>query len=407
MLTRSTMQHAIKGGMELHGELLSEGLVKNGHKLTIITTKHPHEIEYKSINGVEIYFLKNTVPQAYSNEWWRQSVYKFDELHKKVDFDLVWSQSWAARSCLKKIKQKYKLPVVAILHGTAINGIKNRINSITNIRTFLRFIRYSYKPIHRYLFIDFPIIRSVDTIISVGKELTKEIKRHYFRRLKSVYTVPNGIDISKFNSSNFNDNIRKRYRIEKDSKLILTVSRMSRDKGIHILLHSLSFVKKKFPDTKLLIVGNGSIYLEKLKKLANNLNISESVIFTGYIPNNELPDYYNACDLFIMPTLNEEAFGLTLVEAMACKKVVIVSDVSGSRSIIENGVNGILSPKGNVYALSGNIITILHDQKLAEKISINAQRDVIEKFSVKQMVQDTIEVFERVSSRHVKTRLKK
>ena len=76
-LSRVIAQHNVKGGMEIHADILSRGLVERSHDVTIITTAHPNGLEYEEVEGIKIYYLKNSKAGCYSRQWWKESIKKF------------------------------------------------------------------------------------------------------------------------------------------------------------------------------------------------------------------------------------------------------------------------------------------------------------------------------------------
>ena len=392
ILTRAVVEHGVKGGMEQHCKIISEGFSERGHNVTIITTKNPKGKEYEKIKNVNIYYIQSAPTGIYSKKWWYSSVRKLEELHHENKFDIIISQSWAARSCINKFRYKYKIPTVTIIHGTAINGIKNRISVIYTTRDLLRFIRYIHQLIFRYIFIDIPTIFYSRAIISVATELKNEIKAHYFCWFKRIHVVNNGINVDLFRPKVDCEFLKKKYKLEKNTKIILTVSRITKDKGIHILINCMPHIKEKVTDIKLVIVGDGAGYVETLKELARELDVAEDVIFVGFIPNEQLVYYYNMCDVFVMPTLNQEALSLTLIEAMSCGNIVIASDVSGSRSVIKEKYNGLLFKPNKTNQLAIKLIEILKDRESIAKIGENAREDISKKFNETNMISATLEI---------------
>lgn len=117
-LARSILSHA-KGGIEDHILTLSQGVVKKGHDVTIITTQHPQGIEYEVINGVEIYYLKGTIPGRHRRAREKLSLKKLLELHQKEKFDIIHCQGWLINGI-----DKLNLPIVLSFHETSIDEIK-------------------------------------------------------------------------------------------------------------------------------------------------------------------------------------------------------------------------------------------------------------------------------------------
>ena len=120
--------------------------------------------------------------------------------------------------------------------------------------------------------------------------------------------------------------------------VLLTVARLSGAeayKGCDTVLHALPRVLAAAPDTRYVIAGDGDD-LPRLQALASRLGVRRAVSFAGPVPDGELPAYYNACDLFVMPS-RREGFGIVFIEALACGKPVIAGDAGGSRDAVLDG----------------------------------------------------------------------
>ncbi|MBT4431734.1 MAG: glycosyltransferase family 4 protein [Nitrospinaceae bacterium] len=124
-------------------------------------------------------------------------------------------------------------------------------------------------------------------------------------------------------------------------KVLLTVARVARtekDKGFEVVLGAVQLLSSEFPELRYLIVGDGD-YLAELKRKTEDLGILERVVFAGYVPDSELRNFYNLCDIFVMPS-KKEGFGIVFLEALACGKPVIAGDRDGSRDPLMDGKLG-------------------------------------------------------------------
>jgi len=119
----------------------------------------------------------------------------------------------------------------------------------------------------------------------------------------------------------------------------------------------------------------------------------------GYIPREKTPGYINASEIFILPTLRQEGMPFSLLEAMACGKPVIASKIGGIPSVIDDGVNGLLIPPGNISKLIEKTTFLLNNKDFTDKLADNARKKVIQNFSHEKMVEETINAFELVITR--------
>jgi glycosyltransferase involved in cell wall biosynthesis len=130
-------------------------------------------------------------------------------------------------------------------------------------------------------------------------------------------------------------------------------------KGIRFLLQAAAQLKPRFPDLKIVLAGDG-FERPELARLAKELGIASDVTFLGWVPNTELPQYYRAAALSVIPSL-EEGFGIPAAEAMGCEVAVVASDAGGLPEVVEDGVTGLVVPRGNSAALAQAIGSLLSD----------------------------------------------
>ena len=401
MFTRVMPAHC-KGGMQDHILMLSEKIAEKGHTVVVITTKHPEGKIYEEVNGVKIHYLPTTITGDYfRGGWWEKSVGKFMDMQSSKHFDIVHSQSAGGYYFLKKrLNKKCSLPAIVSMHGTTYDEIKTRLRlmSIKAPVHYIKSIGFILDHIYQYFVYGLPLIRLSDAVISTSNEQAAIIKKIFFINEAKIFKVFNGIDPASFSPSS-NIIIRQKRNMAPGENLLLSIARLEKDKGIQNIIYALPDILKVFPDTKLMVVGDGS-YAPELKKQVKKLKLESNVIFTGMLPFESLPDYFNACDLFINPTIRQNGYDLTILEAMACEKPVVVSNIGSVPTVIENGVDGLLVPTGDIKKLAEAIIRVLRDKELAERLGKAARKKIVEKFSVESMVEGTLKVYEEVIRRN-------
>jgi glycosyltransferase involved in cell wall biosynthesis len=172
----------------------------------------------------------------------------------------------------------------------------------------------------------------------------------------TVVEVPNGVDVQSFRPGPIDQRVRLRYGIPPDACLALFVGAQDRAhyfKGIPTLLRAVA----KQPETALLLAGDGDLRSD-FEQLANDLGITDRVVFAGRVETAELPSLYRAADLLVLPSETRgEAFGMVLLEAMASGRPVIASDLPGVRSVVDHGADGLLVEAGNSEALAAALAT--------------------------------------------------
>ena len=149
-------------------------------------------------------------------------------------------------------------------------------------------------------------------------------------------------------------------------------------KGIRFLVEAAARLKPRFPDLKLVVAGDG-FERPVLEKLAADLGIAADTTFLGWVANHELPPYYRAAAVSVVPSL-EEGFGIPAAEAMGCGIPVVVSDAGGLPEVVEHGVSGYVVPKGEVAPLVDAIGMLLDDPALRATMGAAARRRALERF---------------------------
>lgn len=376
----------ITGGMEIHIQELVNGLIKRGYKVTLITAPHPQGIEKEKKENLTMHYVKNK-PKYTREKFYRESARLFERLNKEESFDIVHSQSTLACGYARYCKKT--APLILTSHGTMLNEIKALLRRNFSIKSFLTLPT----PLKIYL-LDEPIIyKKTEKIIAVSNELKEDIERQYKVPKGKLVVIPNGIDIDRFKPMEVDD-LKKKYNLT-DEKVILSIGRIDKQKGFHLLLKIFPDILKEYKNVKLFIVGTGP-YLHDLKEMSIKLNILGKVIFTGRVSDEDLPGYYNLADVIVFPTVRMEGLPLVVPEAMACEKPVIASRIGGIPTAIRHNTDGILIEPGNLKGLKEQIIKVLDNEDFAKELGGNGRKKVVERLNLDRMVEDTIKVYKRV-----------
>jgi len=375
----------IIGGMEIHICDLVNCLIKRGHQVSIITSRHPEGLKKEEKGDLTIYYVDGEAWYIKKWRYNRNALKLFKNLINHKKFDVVHCQSFEGYGVVSRYGQH--IPLVVTSHGTSFNEIRTILAGREKLKSYLGlpfWMKY-------YLVDERVIFQRSDRVIAVSNELKKDIKRQYKTPEEKLVVIPNGIDINKFKPMGVDD-LKKKWGLT-DERIIVSVGKINKQKGFHLLLKILPEVLKEIKDIKLVIVGSGS-YLQELKKMAMRLNIFDNVIFTGRVSEEALPHYYNLADVCVFSTLRMEGLPLVVPEAMACAKPVIASKIGGIPTAIENNKNGILIEPGNAKELQEQILKVLSDEELARELGENARKKVVEMMSLDRMVDDTIKVYE-------------
>ncbi|MCS7230986.1 MAG: glycosyltransferase family 4 protein [Elusimicrobiota bacterium] len=237
-----------------------------------------------------------------------------------------------------------------------------------------------------------------DSLIAMFSDkiiVTSDVIRYKFKNFqKKVIKIYNPVDIKEFKPGLPIDYLYKELNVSSKDKIIGIFSRLDWWKGHKIAIEAFDRLCKKLKNVKLIIVGDGP-YKEEIINFTKNFSSYDNIIFLGF--RKDIPQLMNMCDIILNPSTEPEPFGRTIIEAMACGKVVIATDFGGPKELIINFVDGILV-KPCIEELKNSMELLLTDKKLYEKISKNAQEKA-KKFSIENYVDHILQIYKELSQK--------
>ena len=274
------------------------------------------------------------------------------------------------------LKRKLRIPLAVQLHGDFFD---NR-----------HWLRENYKNPF-FNFFGKCLIKRADGIRAVNHGIKQKLAGYGLPEWK-IWVVPSPVFLSKFEqcSAEKVGDIRKRYTLV-EGMTILFVGYLTKAKNISNLLRAAKMVTERYADAKFLICGEGE-ERKNLEYLSQELGLETNVIFTGEIPYDKLPEYYHACDIFVLPS-NHESFGLVLLEAGMAGKPVITTDTSGPRDIVVDQVTGFLVPPQNPEELAARISTLIQKRELARQMGKNAHKHIASSFDTEAGIKKVIDMW--------------
>lgn len=226
-----------------------------------------------------------------------------------------------------------------------------------------------------------------DKMVYLSTEYKKQIqtKLSWLYKEKDSVVIPNGINLDTFQKSNVELNASE-FLLGMQSRLISIKDHLT-------LLDAFAIVLKKELPIKLhlLIAGDGE-FKETLIKHTASLNIQDKVTFTGMLEEKELVQFLQKLDIYIHASLGE-TMSTAIMQAMACGKPIIASDVPGINNMIKHNQNGVLVPPKNAAALSDAILQLINNRQLSTVLADNAFTFATENYSNKKMLQQYKEIF--------------
>lgn len=236
------------------------------------------------------------------------------------------------------------------------------------------------------------IVKNTKQVISKSVLSEKYLLEKGF---SNITTIGVGLDTSRFEQNYKERDIYKELNISKNDRILLYIGRLEERRNIKFLLEIIKSISSKEKNIKLLIIGNGS---ESDKKdyfdYAEELGIMNRLIYKEKMNQSDLKQVYEISDIFLLPT-KYEIFGMVLLESMYFGLPVITSKNGGSLTLIENYENGIVIDDFNLETWTENIIRLLIDESLKNKIGNNAHKTIKEKFTWDALSDRYIKVYNK------------
>jgi glycosyltransferase involved in cell wall biosynthesis len=233
------------------------------------------------------------------------------------------------------------------------------------------------------------LLKTADELIAVCEFVKRDITRYGVggERISVIY---NGVDTRFFKPS------KKTFRergAEGFDVLLVFLGRLIPQKGLHQLVEAMARVVREHPGTGLLIAGRGGEE-GKLRRKVRKLGLDKNVNFTGFVPEERLPELYSSADIFVLPSL-WEVLPISLLEALACGAPLLVSDAGGNPEVVKDGVNGLVFRKGNVEELARKMETLIGDPKRRAKMGRESRKMAVKKFDWELIAKKTLEHYRR------------
>lgn len=295
---------------------------------------------------------------------------RFSEVAEVVDFNLYPAAGFFALKDLVKFIKKRQVNIINCHSGHAM-----QLCLLLKMFTNTKLVMFKHNAVSaKHDFYHNWQRKHTDAFICVSK-LVYDLQTQGFteKEKQKFHLVYNGIDTEKFDKYK---NIKK-----DDEKFIIGYAgRIADDKGIDILLKAFVILNKRYDNIYLQLAGNDDGYLKEVQQFIDDNKLQNRVEYLGCLKDMEL--FYKKLDIFILPSVVREAFGLTICEAMYCGVPVITTDSGAQSEIIENGVNGIIISKGNIDLLCIKMTELYQNHNLRLQISVYGKNYIKKYFKI-------------------------
>ena len=355
---------------------------------------NPHIIKWVralSEKNIEIaLFSLNGNVKNYYKDYTRVKVYSLNLLGNKIKTTSLINKLQYLRTVnlIKKIIKEFKpnivhahyassyglLGVLSGFHPLIISVWGSDIYKFPN-RNFMTKLVLKYN------------LKKADCILSTSYAMKEETQKY---TSKNILITPFGVDLNIFKPVNLT--------LDDDKKDIVIgiIKSLEAIYGIEFLIKAFAILKNKYKNLplKLLIVGDGSLRRE-LEELVENLDIKNLVYFTGRISYDKISKYHNMVDIAVYPS-ESESFGVAVIEAGACEKPVIVSNVGGLPEVVENGKTGFVVKYGDINAIVNALERLILDKQLRKNMGKNARKRIMKLYDWKNSVKLMLKIYENL-----------
>ena len=231
-------------------------------------------------------------------------------------------------------------------------------------------------------------------IIAISDPIREHLVNDFRIPKQKISIIPNGVDNFRYHER-LNDfdktELRKYYDLGNSNFIIGSVSKLEKTKGYQYLLQAIPAVLVRYPKTKFVLIGEGK-YKNALRKLTRSLKIERSVLFAGKL--RDVSFFLEAIDLFVLPAVWAEGFGLSILEAMACGKAVIATNIGSTYMLVKDGENGLLVAPKKPSVLSEAIIHVMENPDLLEQMGKKSLQIAQKEFSLEPVVEKIRALYE-------------
>lgn len=377
------------GGMETQAKLLAEELIKNNVETIILTRKLTSNLKKREKIG-DVLIIR--IPPAGHGNLKRWQILPIAFLYliilrnkyeylmvsgfKTLGISAVIASKLLKKKCILKADNKGELSGEFFEPG-------------------LRKLRLSIKFFKPFLLMRNWLLKKADFFVSISSQISYELIDFKVPKNK-IINIPNGVDIIKFCPVVFEEKMKLRHNlgISKNQVIAIYTGRLAPYKGVTLLVNIWKKIVLNHPEAVLYILGGGEEET-KLKYFVKYNKLETNVIFTDNVEN--VDEYLKAADIFVFPSKNE-AFGISLIEAMACGLPVITTLEGGIKDIISNKNNGIAVPANDFIEFYDAVNMIIEDKTLAASLGKEARKTVEAKYSIEIIVKKYLELFEILDS---------
>jgi glycosyltransferase involved in cell wall biosynthesis len=366
--------HPLVGGGETQARTLAEGLVAQGWQVFILTRRHDAALPRREIvGGVPVYRIG---PSGAAH--WKK-----------------WGLLFSAAPALWRLRREYDLIFVSGFRVVGVTAVL--LAKLLGKKVILKadslgemsgdfftggLARFGLRPnsllFRAFLGLRNRILRRADRFVAISTVVAEELQAHGVSA-GQIERIPNSVDNGRFHPVNEPEKLalRRQLGLPVEAQIVIYTGRLVRYKGLPLLLRVWQEIVARHENAYLLLVGSGGLDIDnceaELRDYIAAHQLQESVGLTGNVRN--VAQYLQAADIFVFPTENE-AFGISLIEAMACGLAVVSTAVGGLKDLVDHEQNSLVVEVGNQQQLQHALETLLCTPALRQQIGLSAYESV-------------------------------
>jgi glycosyltransferase involved in cell wall biosynthesis len=318
-------------------QVTSVGLAERGHTVVVMAPKSDQEPAQVIVSGVVVRRLIRrgwVLPQTATDVFETRRLIRAgaDE-----SFDVALGHS--PSSVVGASAALPNTPIVYVFHASGV--LEERFRRSSGLPLVDRARSLVVEPI--LLSLERAAADRACRIVVMSRYAQGVLKETQPTAMRRVSVVWGGVDIAEFRPAEDRSSLRRKLGIAPDQTVLLTVRRIVSRMGIDLLLSAVSHLRDRDPTIKLVVVGDGEMRLS-LERERDRLSLSSHVVFLGRVPEPDLKSWYQAADLFVLPTVAYEGFGLVTAEALACGTPVVGTRVGATSEILDPLDPDLLAP---------------------------------------------------------------
>ena len=359
--------HPIVGGTEKQAQRLAHKLKKQGIPISILTREVKGSPSIEEVEGIPVFRKIKTIEWgALWGIFYILSTFFFLIRFRK-EYDLIHCHHMQGFHSFVAalIKGPLNKQVIVKVAG---GGEKGDISAIKERKFGSLYLRF---------------MKRADKIISVSKEITSQLRAHDFPP-SLIHEIPNGVDTHEF--------APREEPLPAQKRWVTYVGRFDRAKGLDDLFRAFKKVHERFPETCLIMVGDGD-ERENLIRLAHELGIAPYARFEGI--QEDVKSYLRQSEIFAFPSLSE-GMSNVLLEAMACGLPIVATRIGGNVDLVENGLNGLLVRPQSPDELSEAIITLLANPARSRQMGREGRKRVEERHSLDRIAGEYMMLYQEL-----------